>query len=152
MYLRIAAAIRSSFGTTLNAHLRRSSIGFTIAVAAASEMIGVLDSDATSSIVMVTGVKDDPIRMSTPILQNEAPGILGPLGRVRFIVERDVDDFLAANFLRQRRNRMHLRLAEGRARTGGRNDNPDLDVRTRVRGPKNYACKDPKSASSQLHF
>ncbi|MGY4422282.1 hypothetical protein ACVWY2_004731 [Bradyrhizobium sp. JR6.1] len=66
MYFRIAAAIRSSLGTTLNAQRRRSSIGRTIAVAAASEMIGVLDSNATSSIGMVTGVSEEPIRISTP--------------------------------------------------------------------------------------
>jgi len=63
--LRMAAAIRSSFGTTLNAHLRLSSMGCTIAVEAAIDSSGVLLSSATSSIGMVTGVSDEPTITST---------------------------------------------------------------------------------------
>ena len=79
MYLSIAAAMMSSLGTTLNAHLRLSSIGCTIAVEAASDSSGVLLSSATSSIGMVTGVSDEPMMTSTPSWMTRRRAFCRPL-------------------------------------------------------------------------
>ena len=55
----------SSFGTTLNTHLRLSSIGATRMAAAAIDISGVLASAAISISGRLTGVSDEPISTST---------------------------------------------------------------------------------------
>jgi hypothetical protein len=66
------------------------------------------------------------------VLDHQAAGVLGALAGIRLIVERDVDNLLAAYFLGQRGNRPHLGLAERRSRTGRGHDDSHLDVRVRM--------------------
>jgi hypothetical protein len=43
-----------------------------------------------------------------------------------------------------------IRDAECGSRAGGGNDDPDLDVRVRVRGPDSYACKNHSPAATSF--
>ena len=93
---------------------------------------GVLASAAMSISGRLTGVSDEPISTSTFSSAMSLRAFCAPLVGSDSSSSAKVGDFLSGDFLRQRRHRLALRLAECGAGSRRTHGDADLDLRMRA--------------------